>query len=149
MKKNILLLGCVLIISIFMISCKSNNIENEISISKNYLTEHSESGMGTDYEIKNIKKGKYNISLYSKEFAKGKFLKEQNLYDTTLDLDKKVNEFNLSIYQEDKEIKILTGESEFNETTLEFFKTDNSGIALFEIEKEKKITFFVKGILVR
>lgn len=149
MKKNILLLGCVFIISIFIVSCKSkntgnevttNNTENEITISKNYLIKNDVSGMGTDYEIKNIKKGKYNISLYSKEFAKGKFVQERNLYNTTLDLDKKVNEYNISVYQEDTKIKILTGESEFNETTLEFFETNSCGIALFEIENEKKIT---------
>lgn len=149
MKKNILLLGCVFIISIFIVSCKSknmgnevttNNTDNEITMSKNYLIKHDVSGMGTDYEIKNIKKGKYNISLYSKEFAKGKFVQEQNLYNTTLDLDKKVNKYNISVYQEDTKIKILTGESEFNETTLEFFETDSAGIALFEIETEKKIT---------
>ena len=115
MKKNILLLGCVFIISIFIVSCKSNNIENEITITKDHLIENDISGMGTDYEIKNIKKGKYNINLYSKEFAKGKFVKEQKLYSTIFDSDKNINKYNISIYQEDKKIKILIGESEFNE----------------------------------
>lgn len=140
MKKKILLLGCMFIISIFIVSCKSSNIANEITINRNYLIEHDVSGMGTDYEIINIEKGKYNISLYSKEFAKGKFVKEQNLYNKTLDFDKKVNKYNIGVYQKDTEIKILTGESELAETTLEFFETDISGIALFQIETEEKIT---------
>lgn len=49
-KTNILLLGSILIVS-----CKSNNIENnEIIITTDYLSEHNLSGMGSDYKIKKL-----------------------------------------------------------------------------------------------
>lgn len=139
-KNNLLILGCILIASIFIVSCSSNNIEtNETLITRDYLSENNLSGMGSDYKIKNIKKGKYNLSLYAKEFSKGKLLKEENLYNTTLDLNKKINEFNLSIYQQDKEINILAKDTEWYNVTLDFFDKDISGIALFDIETEKKL----------
>ncbi|KKY00214.1 hypothetical protein VN21_15435 [Paraclostridium benzoelyticum] len=140
--KKILLLGCLFIISIFIVSCKASNIANDeiMTININNLIEHDVSGMGTDYEITNIEKGKYNISVYLKEFEKGKFVKEQNLYNTTLNFDKKINKYNVSVYQEDTKIKVLTGESDLTETILEFFERNSSGIALFQLETEKKIT---------
>lgn len=139
-KNNFLMLGCILIASIFIVSCSSNNIEtNETLITRDYLSEPKLSGMGSDYQIINIKKGKYNLSLYAKEFSKGKFVKEENLYSTTLDLNKKINEFKLSVHQQDKDIKILAKDSEWYNVTLDFFDKDISGIALFEIETENKV----------
>ena len=140
MKKKLLLLGCVLIILIFIVSCKSNNIENETIIFRNYLSENNISGMGLDYKLKNIKKGRYTISLYSKEFENGKFVKKQSLYNKTLDFGEKLNKFDISVYQEKEKIKVLTGEFELNEKILDFFRTDSAGIAMFGIETEKKIT---------
>lgn len=147
-KNNLLLIVCVFIISIFIVSCnkvnnvKNNEDNNEMTISKDYLSKNNSSGMGSNFKIKNIKKGKYNISLYSKEFAKGKLIKEQNLYNKTLDFQKS-SEFNISIHQEDENIKILTGESESNEATteatLDFFNKDFGVLALFEIDGDKKI----------
>lgn len=142
MKKiNLLLLGFVFIVSIFIVACSSNDTvkNDEMIISVDYSNEHNISGMGLDYKLKNIKPGKYNISLYSKEFSKGKFVKNQDLYNTTLDLKKKMDEYNISIYQENEEIKLLTGESEWNNITLDFFDKNISGRALFQLETDKKI----------
>jgi len=140
-KNNLLLLGFVFIISIFIVACSSNDAvkNDEMIISIDYSNEHNISGMGSDYKLKNIKPGKYNISLYSKEFTKGKFVKKQDLYNKTLDLNKKMNEYNISIYQEHEEIKLLTGESEWNNITLDFFNKDISGRALFRLETDKRV----------
>ncbi|MCC3866640.1 hypothetical protein [Terrisporobacter mayombei] len=140
MKKYILLLSYVFVVTIFLVGCKSNNISDEITIDANYLNEQNVSGMGLDYYIKNINKGKYKISLYLKEFKKGEFLKEESLYNGTLDLDKNTNELNLSVYEENEKIKISIGESTFCEVDCDFFKTNSSGIALFGIEAKKKLT---------
>lgn len=44
-KNNFLILGCILIASIFIVSCSSNNIEtNEPLITRDYLSEPKLSG---------------------------------------------------------------------------------------------------------
>ncbi|WP_434799350.1 hypothetical protein [Terrisporobacter vanillatitrophus] len=135
--KKLLLLGCVFIISIFSVSCKYNTTQDKMIITRNYTSESYISGMGMDYQIKNIPKGKYNISLYSKEFKKGNYIKEEPLYNATLTFDRNVDKVNLSIYEEDENIKVSIGDSNTN-ATLDFFK-DASGIALFGLDIEKKI----------
>ncbi|MPM26750.1 hypothetical protein SDC9_73255 [bioreactor metagenome] len=50
-----------------------------------------------------------------------------------------MNEYNISIYQEHEEIKLLTGESEWNNITLDFFNKDISGRALFRLETDKRV----------
>ncbi len=83
--------------------------------------------MGLDYNIKNISKGKYKINLYSKEFKKGKFIKEESLYSTILNIKDNKNGFDISIYQENEEFKISIGESTYYEVSSDFFKSRYSG----------------------
>ena len=138
--KKLLLLGCIFIIWIFSVSCQYNRTQDKMIITKDYTSENYISGMGIDYQIKNITKGKYNISLYSKEFKEGSYIKEEQLYNTTLAFDKNLDKVNLSIYQENENINIYIGDSETSKATLDFFK-DVNGIALFELDTEKEITF--------
>ncbi|MCC3864062.1 hypothetical protein K0040_07005 [Terrisporobacter petrolearius] len=136
--KKLLLLGCIFVISFFSTSCNYNQVEDKVVITKNDTGENNISGMGIDYQIKNITKGKYNVSLYSKEFKKGNFEKEERLYNTTLTFDKNVDKINLSIYQENENIKVYIGDSDINTITSDFFK-NTSGIALFGLDTEKEI----------
>lgn len=141
MKKIILVLICVFTFSIFLIRFNCKNVDNNTTINVNYFNKQNVNGMGLDYNIKNISKGKYKINLYSKEFKKGKFIKEESLYSTILNIKDNKNGFDISIYQENEEFKISIGESTYYEVSSDFFKSRYSGIALFGIESENKVTF--------
>ena len=75
--KKLLLLGWIFVISVFSTSCNYNQVEDKMVITKNDTGENNISGMGIDYQIKNITKGKYNVSLYSKEYTVMKILKQK------------------------------------------------------------------------
>ena len=52
--KKLLLLGCIFVISIFSTSCNYNQTQNKVIITRNDTAENEISGMGIDYEIKNV-----------------------------------------------------------------------------------------------
>ena len=63
------------------------------------------------------------------------------MYSTILNIKDNKNGFDISIYQENEEFKISIGESTYYEVSSDFFKSGYSGIALFGIESENKVTF--------
>lgn len=63
------------------------------------------------------------------------------MYSTILNIKDNKNGFDISIYQENEEFKISIGESTYYEVSSDFFKSRYSGIALFGIESENKVTF--------
>lgn len=138
MKKYLLTSCCLIIFSIFLIGCDINTNENQVKLIRNHYPEKSISGMGLDYDIENIKEGKYEVDFYAKEYKKGEFIKEHRLYNLTLDIkNKKVQ---LSVHQEDKNIKLFI-EPNYQDITLDFFEDSGMGIALSGIEIEKLFKF--------
>ena len=91
--------------------------------------------MGVDYEIRNITKGKYKINVYSKEFKEGKLVNQQYLYNSTLTFNKKLDKFNLSVYQDSENINVYIADYA---TSLDF-KNIASGIALFGLKEDKEV----------
>ncbi|MGL5641239.1 MAG: hypothetical protein ACRDDM_03165, partial [Paraclostridium sp.] len=100
--------------------------------------ENNISGMGLDYDIENIKKDKYEVDFYAKEYKKGKFVKDHRLYNLTLETDSKDKKVPVSVYQEDKNIKLFI-EPNYQDITLDFFEGSDMGIALSGIEVEKSL----------
>ncbi|WP_455544173.1 hypothetical protein [Intestinibacter sp.] len=134
MKKKIVLV-CLFILSIFIFLYKHYSPQKSIVIAPNYTSENRYSGMGLNYEIMDITKGKYKVSVYSKEFKEGKLVNQKNIYNSTLTFNKKLNKFNLSVYQESENINVYI---EDYTTSLDFDNT-TSGIALFGLEENKEV----------
>lgn len=104
---------------------------------KNKKQNHIIYGMGVDYNINNLKKGNYDIDIYAKEYKNGKLFKEHNLSNIFLDFQDKI--LKISIYQEDKDIKIAVNDSDYNHIELDFFKHADTGIALSILDIEKEL----------
>lgn len=138
MRKYILISCCLIIFSMFLIGCDDNINENQLKLIRNHYPEKSISGMGLDYDIENIKKGKYEIDFYAKEYKKSEFIKEHRLYNLTLDIENK--KVSVSVYQEDKNIKLFI-EPNYQDITLDFFEDSGRGIVLSGIEVEKLLEF--------
>ena len=136
MRKWLLISFCLIVFSIVLIGYDANTNKNQLKLIRNHHPESSMSGRGLDYDIENIKKGKYEVNFYAKEYEKGKFVKEYRLYNLTLDIDSKNKKIPISIYQEDKNIKLFI-ESNYQDITLDFFEDSDMGIALSGIEAEK------------
>ncbi|GIM32206.1 hypothetical protein [Paraclostridium bifermentans] len=119
MRKYILISCYLIIFSMFLIGCDINTNENQLKLVRNHSSERSISGMGLDYDIENLKKGKYEIDFYAKEYKKGEFVKDHRLYNLTLDIENK--KVPVSVYQEDKNIKLFI-EPNYQDITLDFFE---------------------------
>lgn len=138
MRKYILISCYLVIFSMFLIGCDISTNENQLKLVRNHSSERSISGMGLDYDIENLKKGKYEIDFYAKEYKKGEFVKDHKLYNLTLDIENK--KVPVSVYQEDKNIKLFI-EPNYQDITLDFFEDSDMGIALSGIEVEKILKF--------
>ncbi|MFR3498003.1 MAG: hypothetical protein ACLTT7_03140 [Paraclostridium bifermentans] len=138
MRKYILISCYLIIFSMFLIGCDINTNENQLKLVRNHSSERSISGMGLDYDIENLKKCKYAIDFYAKEYKKGEFVKDHRLYNLTLDIENK--KVPVSVYQEDKNIKLFI-EPNYQDITLDFFEDSDRGIALSGIEVEKLLKF--------
>ncbi|GAA0703601.1 hypothetical protein GCM10008904_10680 [Paraclostridium ghonii] len=138
MRKCLLISFCLIIFSIFLIGCDTNTNKNKLKLIRNHDTERSILGMGLDYDIENIKKGKYEVNFYAQEYKKGEFVKEHRLYNLTLNIDSKNKKVPVSIYQESKNINLFIDENS-QDITLDFFEDSGMGIALSGIEVEKKL----------
>lgn len=138
MKKYLLILCCSIIFLILLTGCNTKSNEKELEIIRNHSSEINISGMGVDYVIENIKKDKYEVNFYAKEYKKGKFIKEHRLYNLTLDIDSKNIKLPVSVYQEDENIKLFI-EPNYQDITLDFFEDAGRGIVLSGIEVGKPL----------
>ena len=140
MKKHLLIYCCLIVFAIFLTGCSSNNNDEEFKLIADHDSEINISGMGLDYQIENIKKGKYEVEFYAKEYKKGKFVKQHRLYNLTLDIDSKNKKVPVSVYQEYENIELFI-EPKYQNITLDFFEDSGTGIALSGIESEKMLKF--------
>ena len=136
MKKHLLIYFCLTVFSVFLTGCSTNTKYEEIKIVPDHNSDTYISGMGVDYQIENIKKDKYEIEFYAKEYKKGKFVNQHRLYNLTLDIDSKNKKVPVSVYEEDKDIKLFI-DSTCQNITLDFFEEWGRGLALSGIESEK------------
>ena len=140
MKKHLLIYCCLIVFAMFLMGCSRNNNDEEFKLVPDHNSETNISGMGLDYQIENIKKGKYEFEFYAKEYKKGKFVKQHRLYNLTLDIDDKNKKVPVSVYQEDENIKLFI-EPNYQDITLDFFEKWGSGLAISGIESEKVLKF--------
>lgn len=136
MKKHLLIYFCLIVFAVFLTGCSTNTNNEEVKIVSNHNFDTNISGMGVDYQIENMKKGKYEVKFYAKEYKKGEFVKEHRLYNLTLDIDSKNKKIPLSVHEEDKDIKLFI-DSKYQNITLDFFEEWGRGLALSGIESEK------------
>lgn len=136
MKKHLLIYFCLIVFAVFLTGCSINTNNEEVKIVPDHNSETNISGMGVDYRIENMKKGKYEVEFYAKEYKKGEFVKEHRLYNLTLDIDSKNKKVPVSVYEEDDNIKLFI-EGKYQNITLDFFEEWGRGLATSGIESEK------------
>ena len=115
-------------------------------------------GMGINYKINNLEKGTYEVKITAKEYKHGKFVKEHNLSEETVEHKAKAVPLKVGVNYGDESsystfIQTLIKDSYSEEMEIGFFDNIDYGIAFsiiekdknFELDKELVIAVYSKG----